>query len=159
MISCKVNPMVLHSYVKLYDHSWTCRERTIAKMALDNISRGTKTTLLHPLPGITCNNAASAFRNGEFLTDAIAYWIESGFVAGPFTQPPVPDFRSNQLMVKEEKAKVRPILNLSSPKHYSFNDAIDKNSLQKFFPFSDYLFNTLVHSSPRLPLYSKERWV
>ncbi len=28
-----------------------------------------------------------------------------------------------------------------------------------FFPFIDYLFNTLVHSSPRLPLYSKERWV
>ena len=31
--------------------------------------------------------------------------------------------------------------------------------LTEDFPFNDYLFNTLVHSSPRLPLYSKERWV
>jgi len=34
-----------------------------------------------------------------------------------------------------------------------------KGKMLKLLPFNDYLFNTLVHSSPRLPLYSKERWV
>ena len=86
---------------------------------------------LPQLPGLTCKNASSAIRNGEMMTDTIANWVNSKYVAGPFPCPPLPDFRVNMLMAKEEKLKVRPILNLSALEGGSFNDAIDSTLILK----------------------------
>jgi hypothetical protein len=58
---------------------------------------------------------------------------------GPFAAPPLKSFRANPLMAAVQKTKVRPILNLSSPKGRSFNDAVNPWHLQK-----------LTMSSPRL---------
>jgi hypothetical protein len=61
------------------------------------------------------------------ITDALAGWIKAGFVAGPFAKPPLKKLRVNPLMA----AEVRPILNLSAPKGYSFNDAVDPFGVDK----------------------------
>jgi hypothetical protein len=47
-------------------------------------------------------------------------------VAGPFDTPPLADFGANPLMAAVQRNKVRPIMNLSSPKERSFNDAINE---------------------------------
>jgi hypothetical protein len=48
------------------------------------------------------------------------------------------------LMAKKEKTKVRPILNLSSPKGKSFNDAVDKVPLLKLTMSSPSIFGQLL---------------
>ena len=61
-------------------------------------------------------------------------------VAGPFDSPPLENFRVNPLMAVKQKNKVRPILNLSAPKIFSFNDAVIENSLRKLEMSSAALF-------------------
>ncbi len=75
--------------------------------------------------GLFEKNAPSAIENGEFMTDVLAGWVKKGFVAGPFDEAPLVDFRVNPLMAAVQKTKVRPIMILSSPQGASFNDAIN----------------------------------
>jgi hypothetical protein len=77
---------------------------------------GNPPPLLYPLPGLIEKNAPSAIENGKFMTDVLVTWVKKGFVAGPFVVPPMEGFRGNPLMAAVQKTKVRPILNLSSPK-------------------------------------------
>ena len=65
------------------------------------------------------------------LTDTVAHWDKSKMVAGPFKNPPLENFRVNPLMAVKQKSKVRPILNLSAPKGFSFNDNVDENHIRK----------------------------
>jgi hypothetical protein len=89
------------------------------------------TQLTASLPGITCKNAKSAIEHGEMMTDTIASWVKKGVVAGPFAKKPLENFRVNPLMAVAQKDKVRPILNLSSPKNRSFNDAVKETAIAK----------------------------
>ena len=50
------------------------------------------------------------------LTDVIATWVKKGFVAGPFSTPPVEGFRANPLAAVVKNGKVRPVLNMSGPR-------------------------------------------
>jgi hypothetical protein len=88
-------------------------------------------------------NSQSAYENGRHLSDTIAEWVKSGFVAGPFLHPPTPHFRANCLLVAVQPGKIRPILNVSQPTGGSFNDAVDEVALEK-----------VVMTSPFLPLNS-----
>jgi hypothetical protein len=65
------------------------------------------------------------------LTDKIATWIDTGFVAGPFRTAPVPGFRANPLIAVARKGTVRPIINMSAPKGASFNENVIENQLEK----------------------------
>jgi len=65
------------------------------------------------------------------MTDTIAKWLQKGFIAGPFAKPPLKNFRVNPLMAVEQPGKIRPIMNLSSPKGRSFNEAVDMGVLRK----------------------------
>ena len=86
------------------------------------------------------NNAKSAFTHGALLTDTIAQWVKNKMVAGPFDEPPLANFRVNPLMAVQQKTKVRPILNLSAPKKFSFNDAVDESHVRKLEMSSASLF-------------------
>jgi len=98
---------------------------------------------------VVCKNAHSAVENGKFMTDQIPNWIKKKFVAGPFAKPPVKGFRVNPLMAAVQKTKVRPIMNLSSPKGGSFNEAVDMCHVQKLTMSSPRLFaNSLVKAGP-----------
>ena len=65
------------------------------------------------------------------MTDAIAYWIKSGFACGPFDSPPLDRFCVNQLAAVPQDGKVRPVINVSYPAGSSFNDNIIENSMEK----------------------------
>ena len=56
--------------------------------------------------------------------DSVATMIRDGHVAGPFSEPPYDNFRSNKLFVVERAGKYRNILDLSSPSSASYNDSI-----------------------------------
>ena len=46
------------------------------------------------------------------------------FVLGPYSNPPLDDFRANSMFAVIQNDKVRPIVNMSSPPGKSFNDAV-----------------------------------
>jgi hypothetical protein len=100
-----VKHRILKQYVECYSNRWVYKQKAIAKIALQNISQGTRANLTTSLPAITCKNASSAFRHGEMITDSIAQWVKNRFVAGPFHNPPLQGFRSNMLMAKKEEKK------------------------------------------------------
>ena len=128
---------------------WSHAKRKTAKQALNRLKGKLPVGLLKNLDGVTCKNAHSAVENGKFMTDQIANWIKKKFVAGPFAKPPVKGFRVNPLMAAVQKTKVRPIMNLSSPKGGSFNKAVDMCNVQKLTMSSPRLFaNSLVKAGP-----------
>jgi hypothetical protein len=70
-------------------------------------------------------------KHGHVVTDTIADWVKSDFVAGPFSSPPFKNFRSNCLVAIEQPNKVRPVLDISLPKGHSFNDNVSKHLVEK----------------------------
>jgi hypothetical protein len=56
---------------------------------------------------------------------------KTGFVTGPFAQPPVKKLRIRSLMAAVRKTKVQPSLSLSAPNGFSFNDAVDPFGVDK----------------------------
>ncbi len=85
----------------------------------------------HPLSPLFSPNSPSAYIHGEQITDTIASWIHKGFVAGPFHNPPYPNFRANPLLAIPQHDKVRLVLNLSAPTGASYNDYLDKFTLPR----------------------------
>jgi hypothetical protein len=138
-ISKKVNVPILKQYVDKCWNKWSYAKKKVAKQSMDRLDGKVPVALQKELKGIMCKNAKSAVVNGRFMTDTIGSWIKKKYVAGPFDQPPMRGFRVNPLMAVVQKTKVRPIMNLSSPKGESFNDAVDMACVQK-----------LTMSSPRL---------
>ena len=60
-------------------------------------------------------------------------WITSKFVAGPFEEPPVSDPKIiGLLFVPKETAGVRLVMDMSKPKHFSFNDGISKDYKSRY---------------------------
>jgi len=120
-----VNRKMLKTLVQKFWFQWSLPERMVAKNALLRLKGKIPVSFLKPLNGNFTKNAKSAIHNGRRMTDAIVGWIKKGFVAGPFTTAPLKGFRVNPHMAAVQKTKVRPIMNLSSPKGASFNDAVD----------------------------------
>lgn len=102
-----------------------------ALRTLHELEFGSTAPLLHDLPAIRVQNSRSAVLHGEEFTDTLASWVRKGFVAGPFPSPPTPGFRSNAMLAVEQKGKIRIVMDLSSPKDGSFNDAVDELRLEK----------------------------
>ena len=110
---------------------WDQQQKKDAKSALSILKRGARTFLTKKLPGMEQKNAASAYEEGEMMTDNIAHWVKKKFVAGPYRRRPYRQFRVNPLMAVRQRNKVRPVLNLSAPRGESFNDAVHEPSLKR----------------------------
>jgi len=121
----------LKNLIRRNGKNWSRQQRWVAKRALKNIQEGAITHTKSILPPIRCKNAESATIHGSSVTDTIAEWISSGYVSGPFSHPPLCGFRSNALMAVVQPSKIRPVMNLSSPKLYSLNDAVCEILLPK----------------------------
>ncbi len=65
------------------------------------------------------------------ILSTVADWINAGFVAGPFKQPPLDNFRVNRMIAIVKGPKVRPVLNVSEPNGLSFNDNVDKLQVER----------------------------
>ena len=136
----RVKAGVLKRLVQKCWFFWDCHQRKIARQALKTVTEGAFTALNSLLPSIETKNAKSAFQHGLLLTDTIGHWVKNKMVAGPFDKPPFKNFRSNPLMAVQQKTKVRPILNLSAPKNFSFNDAVNEHRVRKLIMSSASLF-------------------
>jgi hypothetical protein len=136
----RINTDILAKKIARANGQWTVFEKTTAAAALASLKNGANAYQLSYLPGTIQKNAPSIEQHGNVFTTTLSEWIEKGFVAGPFLYPPVPDFRANVLMAEEQKDKVRPILNLSSPKGESFNDNVDEYRVPKTYQSSARLF-------------------
>jgi hypothetical protein len=117
--------------LRTYDHALTSAEKIRGQTVLCKLLSGVDALQLFVLPGDFIPNSGSVLEHGEMFTDVLANWIKQGFVAGPFFDPPFPEFRANSMMTVKQKEKVRIIMNLSSPKGMCFNDAVDADSLEK----------------------------
>jgi len=128
---CTVKTSKLKSYIQKCWFNWTRSQRGVAKKALKRAQGKMEVPLNKNLGGLKTKNSKSAVENGVLMTDTIGSWIKKNFVAGPYKTPPFKDFRINPLMAAVQKNKVRPIMNLSSPKGRSFNDAVDSMKFEK----------------------------
>ena len=125
----RVNVDKLAEMVDEADHLMTIHESDMAHMAVRILREGAPSLQIRQLQGAMLKNAPSINKCAASFTETLHKWIEEGFVAGPFEEPPMADFRANSLMAEEQKDKVRPVLNMSNPKGRSFNDNIDQMAL------------------------------
>ena len=109
----------------------TDAEKVRGKKAIDYLVNGAPSHQRKHMPPIACKNHDSAYENAPSLTDTIAQWVIGKFVSGPFRSPPVKNFRSNPLKVIVQHGKVRPVLNVSSPRGFSFNDNVIESRMEK----------------------------
>jgi hypothetical protein len=130
-IASKVSHTALRSLIWMNKEKLTIHQFRRGMKIADDIQFGAESYLKNDLPPITVPNLESARIHGEFLTDKIASWIETGFVVGPFKTAPLPGFRANQLLAIARNDSIRPIINLSEPKGQSFNDNVDENRIEK----------------------------
>jgi len=129
--STPVNIPALADMLRSFDHVLTAAERTRGQTVIRELLSGVDALQLFSLPGDFIPNSGSVLEHGEKFTDVLASWIKQGFVAGPFFDPPFPEFRANSMMAVQQKEKVRIIMNLSSPSGLCFNDAVDTDSLER----------------------------
>ena len=109
----------------------TVHQLVQAKLACSEIRSGTDACQLEPLPGILVANATSVHRHGAVFTDTLTEWVRKKFVAGPFSAPPLENFRCNSMIAVEKKGKVRIVMNMSGPAGHFFNENIDAVRLEK----------------------------
>jgi hypothetical protein len=83
------------------------------------------------LPAMTEKNSPSVSIHGKEFTDTVASWVKKGYVAGPFTAPPLPNFCGNSMLAIEQSGQIRAVMNLSGPEGSSFNDAICENAVEQ----------------------------
>ena len=126
-----------------------------AERLVESLKVGASSYQKSPLPSCSVSNTPSSFQYGEAVTDAIAYWIKNGFVCGPFDSPPFDRFRVNSLMAMPQDGKVRPVINVSCPKDFSFNDNIIDNSMEKVHMSSARSFGYTLKKCGRGAIFSK----
>jgi hypothetical protein len=115
--------------VEALGHKLTSRQQAKADLLKKELSEGALVPKLRQLPSLIGKHSPSTVRHGKIFTDTIACWVKKGYVSGPFILPPFPDFRSNSMLAVEQPAKIRAVMDLSSPEGESFNDAIHEDAL------------------------------
>lgn len=129
---CEVNVKKLEELIYESKCKFTAAELNRAQRCVENFKNGAGSSQMDPpLGGNFSKNAKSAEKHGYYITDTVATWLKKGYIAGPFDQPPVKDFRVNSLSAIEQGEKVRPVLNVSMPKNSSLNSNIDMLNLEK----------------------------
>jgi len=127
----RINRQALENLIDKWSPSWSHSKRVRSQKLMNDLWHGGSAYQSEILPPITVKNAESAFMHGALLTEKIASWVESGYVAGPFEYAPFPGFRSNSLMEMDRNDKIRPVINMSGPKNSSFNSNILAKRMEK----------------------------
>jgi len=99
--SSKINCDALSHLIKSRSSLLRSAEVSRAARALDFLRNGAPSYLKHSLPTVVCKNNEQVYEHGHHLSATLASWVEKGFLAGPFTSPPLKGFRVNPLKVIE----------------------------------------------------------
>ena len=126
-----------------------------AKKAVNHFKFGGPSYQLSFLPACSVKNSTAAITHGKYITDNLASWIKKGFVSGPFSSPPLENFRSNSILAVPQPGKVRICMNVSLPEGASFNDNIIPHSLEKIRMTSAKNFSFSILESGKGALMSK----
>ena len=103
------------------------------------------------------SNAPSAYKDGQKVTDALATWIQTKIVAGPFDEPPA-NAIVNSIQTKDKpNGSCRIIINQSAPKYKSVNDCLDKKAYNSYMGGVPELLRALNYCG-RDCLFSKVDW-
>jgi hypothetical protein len=129
----KVNTQVLDFKLCQYKNRILQSEYIRGKRLLQDLVEGASSSQKRDIPGCVVRNSYSTSIYGREVTDSVASWLSKGFAAGPFDSPPLARFRSNCIIAVKQCEKVRTVIDLSSPKGYSFNDNIDEAKLEKVY--------------------------
>ena len=133
----------------------TCHQKNRAEKCIRNLREGAPSCQAKQLPAMFAENIPSAEKNGPLMTDTIAVWVKKGFVSGPFSGPPMSQFRVNPLMAIERNGKVRPVLNVSETAGRSFNDNVDTNKIEKSYMSTAKEFGHALRKAGRGAVMSK----
>jgi hypothetical protein len=123
-----------------------------------NLEEGAEAFQKSELPPCVVDNAPSAVKHGEAVTDAVASWVKAGFAAGPFNFPPPANFRVNSLMAIPQGVKVRPVLNVSLPEGRSLNSNVREACLEKVTMCSARCFAYSVKECGKFAWMTKPDW-
>jgi hypothetical protein len=126
-----INIPVLEEIIGSVHHKMTSGQKERARTLISDLQNGVSLPLKDDLPMLRDKNSPSVLAHGQEFTDIVGSWVKSGYVAGPFIVPPVDDFRSNSMLAIEQPGKIRAIMNMSSPKDKSFNDALEDDALEQ----------------------------
>jgi hypothetical protein len=130
-VTAKVDAEKLNTLMKSLGKGFTVHQRKRGEKLVTDIREGADAYQVRPLPAMQVPNAASAEQHGEMLTDKLATWVETGIARGPFRTPPLVGFRANSLLAVEKNGNVRPVIHMTNPKGYSFNDNLQLTRIEK----------------------------
>jgi hypothetical protein len=102
-----------------------------AKKCIEYLSNGAPAFQSETLGACFIKNSTNAITYGPSVTNTIASWVSKKFVAGPFSTPPLPNFRVNSILAVPQPNKTRVCINVSLPAGKSFNDNINSFDLEK----------------------------
>jgi len=120
-----------------------------------DLQKGGSSYQVTQLPGIVVRNTSSAYEHGRMLTDKIATWVSKGFVAGPFSNPPMAGFRANPLMAISRNSSIRPVINMSAPVNESYNDNVNVSALEKVYMSTAQMFSYTLLDAGKDAIMSK----
>jgi len=112
-------------------HKMADSQQRRLRTVVSELKEGVSVPFKNELPAIRIPNTSSVTEHGAAFTDILGSWIKKKIVAGPFPIPPFPDIRTNSMIAVPQKNKVRMVMNMSGPKDFSFNDAIDEERLEQ----------------------------
>jgi hypothetical protein len=78
-------------------------------------------------------NRLTAGSSYPALLKVMEDWLEKGFIAGPFKEPLLDNFRVNGMIAITKGNKTRPVLNVSEPAGRSFNNNVDIKEVEKVY--------------------------
>jgi hypothetical protein len=127
----RINIELLREKVEKNKEKLLEQEVRRAYRAIDYLENGAPAHQLNRLRSCLVGNKVPSAEANEAVLNTVSDWIKEGFVAGPFRQPPLDDFRVNGMIAIVKGKKVRPVLNVSEPSGKSFNDNVDKYMVEK----------------------------
>jgi len=151
----RINTRNLKLLIKKCESKLTVSERKRAWKVVKDLEFGADSYQKSKLPAMETDNSKTTSKYAEFLTDKIATWVKENVVAGPFSTPPTPGFRCNPLIAIARNKKVRPVVNMSGPKGYSFNDNLDEIKLERIKMTTAREFGYCVKEAGKDAIFSK----
>jgi hypothetical protein len=145
----------LETLVRKYSPKMSKAECKRAWKVIEDLKNGAEAYQKSALPALATQNSPTTYENGEFLTDKFASWILEKFVAGPFDYAPFPGFRCNPLIAIIRNGKIRPVVNMSGPKGYSFNDNLNRKKLEKVYMTTARQFSYCLKEAGKNAIFSK----
>jgi hypothetical protein len=94
----RVNVDALENLVLKYENKLLKQEADRAKRAIDYLRNGAPALQRERLKSCLVQNKLASADAREAVLKTMREWVSKGFVAGPFKEPPLDDFRVNGMI-------------------------------------------------------------